>query len=149
MREIKFRGKAVMSIDELDKLQIKHKNGWVFGNLITNGGNPFIVGDIADHGDEYIAHEWWMAVDPETVGQYSGIREGNSNPIYEDDLYRYSIEFTTNIETIHKKYTEVVKSENGAFMVGEELLFDAVNGDDDPIIIGNRFDDPELLEVNK
>lgn len=71
MREIKFSGKSVLPIEELDQLEIKHENGWVTGNLITNAGNPFIVGDLVDWGKEFIAHEYWVKVIPATVGQYA------------------------------------------------------------------------------
>lgn len=35
MREIKFRGKALMSIEELDAMHLRHVDGWVIGNVIV------------------------------------------------------------------------------------------------------------------
>ena len=72
MREIKFRGKAIMSVEELENdLFIEHENGWLTGNLIHNKGRPWIVGDIVESDPEYIAHEFWLRVYPKSVGQYT------------------------------------------------------------------------------
>lgn len=36
MREIEFRAKALISIEELDEIGIKHINGYVYGDLLDN-----------------------------------------------------------------------------------------------------------------
>lgn len=82
MREAKFRGKAVMSVEELDEMGIEHNNGWVIGNLIQNGNNPYIAGDIIEIDPEYIAHDFWVRVHPESVGQYTSIKDKNRKEIY-------------------------------------------------------------------
>ena len=85
MREILFRGKPTKEALNNPDVQEHIKDGWVYGNLIWNRGSPYIVGDIVDGGDEYIAHEWWVPVVPETVGQSIGMGLG-VKLIYEGDI---------------------------------------------------------------
>ena len=80
MRKTKFRGKAELSIQELDEIGLVHDNGWIVGNLIVNDGSPMIVGEVIESTDEYIALERWCSVESESVGQYTGIDD-----VYEGD----------------------------------------------------------------
>lgn len=94
MRQIKFRGKLI-------------DNGeWIYGNLIHNGlvnnVQYYILPEDADYYDEF------EQVDPETVGQLTGIKDKNGKDIYEGDLL-YSEPWNPNT-------MEVVFYE-GAFML--------------------------------
>lgn len=155
MREIKFRGKSLMAIEELDHLGIKHKNGFVFGNLIADGGNTFIVGGIADVDEDYIAHDWWVSVDPETVGQYTCLKDKNGVQIYEGDVVRYLDQYITSTES---------GTDFDDFMNIGEIFFDEefarydisnkngldyddiFDGSNDFEVIGNIYENKELLE---
>ncbi|MEV9639510.1 YopX family protein [Mammaliicoccus sciuri] len=146
MREIKFRGKAKMSVEELDKLQIEHTDGWVFGSLITNNGSPYIVGDIADQGDEYIAHEWWVAVDSETVGQFINTVDIMSREVYEGDvLFHDEGDFSFTAQVKHGGYEWYLDTISPI----DCYSFDDFYEDEsvDASVIGNIHDNPELLEV--
>jgi hypothetical protein len=73
MRDILFRGKPTKEVLENESLckTLPIKQGFVYGNLIYNDKQPYIVGPIADANDEYCSMEWWCPVVPETVGQVS------------------------------------------------------------------------------
>ena len=74
MREVLFRGKR------------KDTKEWVYGSLIENNGNSYIVNNVIESNEEYISLEEWFPVIPETVGQYTGLRDKRRVKIFEGDL---------------------------------------------------------------
>jgi len=45
----------------------EENGGWVSGYLIYNEGSPFIVGDVVESNEDYIALEYWWPVDIDTL----------------------------------------------------------------------------------
>ena len=143
MREMKYRGQLDDDLDfyEID-LHLK-KGDWVYGNLITNDGVPYIVGDIMDCDSDYIVLEFWYPVIPKTVGQYIDWEDKNDKEIYEGDIL-----MTKDLDT-NNVYIGVVDYNNASFYIESDLISLYRWDDYEVEIIGNIHDNPELLEVKE
>ena len=135
MREILFRGKR------------KDTSEWVFGDLVHS---QYKIGDtcVGQYGNTVGIHQ----VNPETVGQFTGLTDKNDTKIFEGDILKYQI----NIKTaIMGKITFLC----GAFVFeSEELdrecdIYFSTFADDEIAltqdcieVIGNVHDNPELLK---
>ena len=123
MREILFRGKRA-------------DNGkWVYGfPYINHNCNYEIV--CYDHKINFqrISFE----VIPETVGQYTGLTDRNGKKIFEGDIVKYINNSPCKIDYIDSQF--VMMWEN--FYRNFERVYD-----DQIEVIGNTYDNPELLEV--
>ena len=122
MREILFRGKTINSGE------------WVYGNLIQD---KYIVGDIIDWEEDYFNTEWWAAVIPETVGQYTGIEDANGKKIFEGDILEIYMQHYKQtkpyvIDDIHEFYSDYYQT---------DMYYAITNLK----VIGNIHDNPELV----
>ena len=148
MRDILFRGKPTKEVLENESLckTLPIKDGFVYGNLIYNDKQPYIVGPIADVNDEYCSMEWWCPVEPETVGQFTGLVDRNGKRVFEGDILQWVDEDNT---CEGSKLIFIVKFDGeyeGFFGEGE---FDNIEPWQfrNHEVIGNIHDKPELLEV--
>lgn len=135
MQVVEFRGKRL-------------DNGeWVYGNLVSDGKRYFIIydNDITEctrYGERYIEASRYFEVDPETVGQYTGLRDKNSTKIYEGDIAKADI--------YGKEFAGLVQYSQG---LGLYYLSGMARSDtelwicEEKEVIGNIHDSPELLEV--
>ena len=156
-----FRGKPTNLID-LDALPEYHKwvkDGWVYGYLI---GKNVIVGEIVDFEEGYLKTEFWCRVRPETVGQFTGLRDNNGIGIYEGDIIRYKL-FSDKPPSKRpkKKYISVCRRvcwDNKCASYELEREYEVreypysttynYGWRSDCEVVGNIHDNPELLEAS-
>ena len=108
---------------------------WVEGSLI---GNDVIVGKIVEFEEDYFCTEFWYKVDPETVGQFTGMTDKKGKKLFEGDIYSMG----------EKNILYVVIFDKSQFIgkqVGNRSLAGLEYWKSDIEIIGNIYDNPELL----
>lgn len=127
-REILFRGKA--------------SNGrWVYGSLVVSKKiDPAIYFNISKGVAEVLD---WCYVKPDTVGQYTGLKDKNGNKIFEGDVV-----------IIGEKLKAKVIYYDGAFRMQSEFSPTPIDTTDmgymmrefSVRVIGNIHDNPELIK---
>lgn len=134
MREIFFRGKRA-------------DNGeWVYGNYYhccgTAYGATFIV--VNDFG--------FIEVIPHTVGQYTGLTDKNGKKIFEGDIIQYKTEY--DVAPIYSYVVYCADTYDYPAFDLEQHAYET-NGLQSACreclceVIGNKWDNPELLEVKE
>lgn len=148
MREILFRGKR-----EDNGEWIK---GYLLGDEIT--GQYFIhasgnsVNESPKVGEEGVLHFLAFEVIPETVGQYTGLKDKHGTQIFEGDIVDYEDESPGQYEYHDSTFINrgVIEYDDGVFywtnLVAAQFDDSVYKGAADCVVIGNIHDNPELLE---
>lgn len=129
MRTIKFRAKSLEG----------HNIGeWVFGDLHIRSAFPHIHTEVGMR----------CKIDPDTIGEFTGLSDKNGNDIYEGDVIGCHNPSIKHLIFYNEKQGRFMAALNGDI----ENDFVGVCGLDDSRwtgskkVIGNIFDNPEFLK---
>lgn len=125
-------------------------NVWVIGNLIVSNGKYYIhpVGNIVKVRNEIgriiVMHE----VIPDTICQCTGLKDKNGKLIWENDIVKHYNDgahpenYCTGTVLWDENYAEFYRTSNEYGLSKPRINRDCIYE-----VIGNKFDNPELLEV--
>ena len=136
MRNVLFRGKCVGDDDVY---------GWVDGYYVClrdsykkRESHRIYTGFAeCDCGNFYGD---WYEVDPETVGQFTGLTDKNGNRIFEGDI------LVRHITPMIVTYSEESASFIVKYNIDNRPFTNTLDGHDYLKVVGNIHDNPELME---
>jgi uncharacterized phage protein (TIGR01671 family) len=134
MRQILFRGKQ------------KDNGEWVYGFYYTEADTTFILLHRESQKTPSMSYgKQFICVDPETVGQYTGLTDKNGVKIFEGDIVK-GYYFLKNEYYVGKvEYSEELSAYILTGHGCNYIVWLASFGKPDIEIIGNARDAPELL----
>lgn len=138
----------------------KHKDtkNWVQGSLIKLRGKTFICEEgaleIGGDCDVYINNDVRKGklvrcrvheVIPNTVCQCVGMRDSNKKPIFDGDILRGA--WKTYIEVFWHKFSCGFQARKCGSTIYHDI--DYYHGREGLTVVGNKFDNPEMLKVKE
>ena len=134
MREILFRGQRVDNKE------------WAHGSLVITPNEHYAIVIYNEFGKQMCPV--YYEVIPETVGQFTGLKDKNGEEIYERDVCRIYFDVDNVSDYIYFGLSkQEIETQSRIFVVKsplfnnqEEFCVDVIE------VIGNKFDNPELLE---
>lgn len=133
MREILFKAKSARC------------ERWHEGLYVKRGNLYFIQ----SNDDSDTVKKWWVI--PETISQYTGLKDRNGVKIFENDILKDEMEIDGVPEDIYLSVAYMTDDFfGGAFVVMQGEEFDLIEKSicREFAVVGNIFDNPELLEEN-
>ena len=144
MREIKFRAKGL------------NDNNWHYGSYVyTNDdkNNPFASGPFKEnhHIIQYIPGDWnlggWepIEIDPNTLGQFTSLKDKNGKEIYEGDILAFNNSYVDSNDVIEVRFVRGVFAFLWNGSLDDECTTVAPTREW-ANVIGNIHDNTELLK---
>ena len=117
-----------------------------YGYLIADGEQAFIINEVIEANEQYITTGSWCPVYPKTIGQSTGLFDKNGKEVFVGDV----IKCTRGC--LHEVYIE--KEYGGTYIGGMPAIYlkgirEGYAWTGDEVIIGNIYENPELLEVTE
>ena len=150
---IKFRGIPLEDVSDIDGAE--YDGDFVYGYYVKNGNGVLIVGDKTKELDDVGLSRWFADVVPETVGQFTGLRDVNGKGIYIGDIV--NVWSDASELTMEPMVNEIVSEDlfgtPGMFLKSlkahfiEPCLHDYWSNQFE--VIGNVHENAELLEADK
>ena len=125
MRKIIFRGKGNPKYNDEERLE-----GYLI--KVSDGDYQIFLGGCIRR-----------TVLSETIGQYIGLIDRNGNKIFEGDI--------VNILTENEEIGVIVYEDGGFIVRADKFSIDFINNINgtDVEVIGNKYDNPKLMEIQE
>lgn len=144
MREILFKGKRK------DWRELPKAEWWVEGYVVKHGdrwwiytGEVYIVEGCTNEYGLPLTHAVKYEIEPETLCQYTELPDKNGKKIFEGDIVKHKSAQLLGVVKYSEKYMQFIVDDIDD---GEQDCSGFINGVE---IIGNIFDNTELLEVQE
>ncbi|WP_195594789.1 YopX family protein [Streptococcus oralis] len=133
----RFRGRSVEAFSEEE---------WKYGYLIEDEGYSFIINQVIEANEQYITIGSWCPVNPDTLGQSTGLFDKEGTEVFEGDILHHQIQ---------TEYTFIVKYDKDKGRWYGDGLSRTYRIDIAKRflpyykVIGNIYENPEFLEVKE
>lgn len=137
-REIKFRAWVNEGVNGLEGSMVYPEKDDTDYNMISNGSSFSVLWDLTEYLDE----------DSFVIMQYTGLKDKNGKEVYQGDVFKVTSD-NDGREYITGFVFDMI---SGISPTNKELLYDMSLYDygirsDNAKIIGNIYENPELIEV--
>jgi uncharacterized phage protein (TIGR01671 family) len=135
----------------LFKAKKKNNGEWVEGYYVKSryyeGGTIHLIVDTENEYDDYDRFSLRYEIDPDTLCQYTGLTDKNGTKIFENDIVNSDIvsyDYTSHKVVFENRFGSacfgiVINDRN------KVLNFCSLVPADKMVVIGNIFDNPELI----